>query len=150
VARHVLTAVDPEARTAICSVCGPRTRVYAAGRRGGGRWRCRNRVRGQASIIHQPRTRNLTGDAQTRHRVMRMRASGIDITVEQYLALVEAQAGRCALCGVEAETVVDHDHDTGKVRGLLCRACNAGLGCFGDDPAALDVAAEYLRSHHGG
>lgn len=65
------------------------------------------------------------------------------------------QCGACALCGkVPGEDPergrnqkclhVDHDHKTGKIRGLLCSSCNRGLGYFGDDPVVLRRAAEYL------
>ena len=40
--------------------------------------------------------------------------------------------------------VIDHDHETGKVRGLLCHECNTALGKFGDDPAILLRAVDYL------
>jgi hypothetical protein len=42
---------------------------------------------------------------------------------------------------------VDHDHRTGKVRGLLCNHCNAGLGCLRDDPAVIQSAIDYLKRH---
>lgn len=42
--------------------------------------------------------------------------------------------------------VVDHDHVTGKVRGLLCRQCNSALGFAGDNPERLERLARYLRT----
>jgi len=70
-------------------------------------------------------------------------------THEQYVALLEAQDGRCAICrtdtpGGKGGFHLDHDHATGAVRGLLCTNCNMGLGRFADDPARLRAAAEYL------
>ena len=68
-----------------------------------------------------------------------------------YDALLAAQGGRCAICGTSNpgngfdRLHVDHDHRTGTVRGLLCSACNRGLGCFRDSPALLMVAAQYLQ-----
>jgi hypothetical protein len=54
----------------------------------------------------------------------------------------------CPICSVPLDGVVvvmDHDHETGKKRGLLCDPCNKGLGFFRDDPNILTRAAEYLR-----
>ena len=69
------------------------------------------------------------------------------ITVEQYQQMLVAQGGRCAICRLESDAMlhVDHSHATGKVRGLLCGACNLSLGGFRDDPATLLRAAIYLR-----
>lgn len=76
------------------------------------------------------------------------------ITPEHYDAMFEAQGGVCAICG-EPETLVDprkgprrlavdHDHETGRVRGLLCGNCNNGLGRFKDSPILLAAALAYL------
>jgi hypothetical protein len=71
------------------------------------------------------------------------------ITCAEYVERVAAQRGLCAICaGVNPaghRLSVDHDHATGKVRGLLCHACNAGMGKLRDDPALLRAAADYLE-----
>ena len=65
---------------------------------------------------------------------------------EDYDALLARQGGVCAICAKPSEKTlcVDHCHATGKVRGLLCRQCNVGLGCYGEDQAALIAALVYL------
>jgi Recombination endonuclease VII len=69
------------------------------------------------------------------------------MTVEEYEKLFEEQEGRCAICGRDQETklAVDHDHQTGERRGLLCKQCNVGLGYFRDDTAVLERAISYLN-----
>ena len=62
-------------------------------------------------------------------------------------ALLIAQGLSCLTCRrpIDVRTAhVDHDHRTGEVRGILCFACNAGMGQFGDDPQVLVRAARYL------
>ena len=76
------------------------------------------------------------------------------ITEQQYAELRATQSDLCAICQ-QPETMtyrgqvktlsIDHDHTTGKVRGLLCAACNFALGKFRDDPALLRAAADYLE-----
>lgn len=68
------------------------------------------------------------------------------ITTADYLGMLEAQRGRCGICYRRYEMlVIDHDHETGEVRGLLCSGCNTGLGLFRDDPTRLANAVIYLR-----
>lgn len=70
--------------------------------------------------------------------------------------MILEQDGKCAVCsdapnpdGPRNQRVlnIDHDHETGKVRALLCYNCNLGLGRFFDDPVRLEKAAAYLRSY---
>lgn len=71
---------------------------------------------------------------------------------EEYETLLQNQDSACAICGITAEEIgkrliVDHDHETLKVRGLLCWRCNSGLGFFKDNQAHLAMAIEYLVKH---
>lgn len=75
------------------------------------------------------------------------------ITPDTYEAMLTAQDNRCAIClspqwpGKGNRPHVDHDHSTGKVRGLLCGKCNAALGHMDDDPTRLRAAAAYVEAH---
>jgi hypothetical protein len=71
-------------------------------------------------------------------------------------AFYEGHGGKCGICGgTESPTqwghrlMIDHDHATGALRGLLCTTCNTGVGYFADDPVRLEAAAAYLRSFDG-
>lgn len=70
----------------------------------------------------------------------------------EYERLLAAQGGGCAICGAvvsdrwRRRLAVDHCHDTGRVRGLLCARCNFGLGQFRDDPGLLARAIAYLQA----
>lgn len=68
-----------------------------------------------------------------------------------YNKLFEKQGYTCAICGCTKSNgdklfPVDHCHNTGKVRGILCRLCNVGLGHFKDDRSILQKAIEYLNN----
>lgn len=71
------------------------------------------------------------------------------ISLAEYDAILAEQGGVCAVCsrpptcGISLH--VDHDHDTGRIRGLLCFRCNNALGDLEDDPALLRAAARYLE-----
>ena len=74
-----------------------------------------------------------------------------NLSIEQFEEIKEAQSGRCAICfDLFKDTRnchVDHDHGTGKVRGLLCSNCNRGLGVFYDDIEMLKSAIYYLEKY---
>lgn len=77
------------------------------------------------------------------------------LTEDEYRNLLKAQGGKCAICLKGFRKIgklprVDHCHETGAVRGLLCHGCNHGIGMFGDDPQRMDNAAAYLRRTHAG
>lgn len=72
------------------------------------------------------------------------------ISLEDYYELLAVHDGTCWICGKKEKLnhgvlVVDHDHKTGKVRGLLCDICNHGIGKFQDSVEILKRAAEYLQ-----
>lgn len=77
------------------------------------------------------------------------------IGLSEYRRILEHQGGCCALCrkpetmvikGKVADLAVDHCHDTGVVRGLLCQNCNQGIGKLQDSPDLLRRAASYIES----
>jgi hypothetical protein len=67
------------------------------------------------------------------------------IGAHQVEAMIRVQGGRCAICKTEPAVHVDHDHDSGLIRGVLCFNCNGGLGQFKDDPRNLTRALAYLE-----
>jgi hypothetical protein len=70
-----------------------------------------------------------------------------NLTIELVEDLRAKQGGTCAICGTSAKRlVIDHDHQTGRVRGLLCDPCNTGLGKLGDTVAAIERAIRYLKA----
>lgn len=97
----------------------------------------------------------MTAADSKRDRQLRYRYG---ISLAAYNALHAAQGGCCAICrqpetakdpktGTVIHLAVDHDHDTGALRGLLCSRCNRALGYFGDKLPTLLAAAQYLVAH---
>lgn len=87
------------------------------------------------------------------------RNASYNITQKEFDEILENQGGVCAICGKEETSFgrvtkrrqplsVDHDHNTGRIRGLLCKNCNHGLGSFFDDESLLIEAANYLKYNH--
>lgn len=73
------------------------------------------------------------------------------LTKEQNEALYTKQEGKCDICKtffLRKNLVVDHNHGTGKTRGLLCNNCNRGIGLLKDNPDILFAAQQYLMKHN--
>ena len=78
-----------------------------------------------------------------------------NLSLEDFAIMLESQNNTCKICKCEARSkrnsfrenlVVDHDHTTGEVRGLLCHRCNVGLGSFKDNLGLVATAAAYLAN----
>lgn len=74
------------------------------------------------------------------------------LSQQEYNTKLVQQNYACAICGSKSfnkALAVDHCHNSGKIRELLCSYCNVGLGHFKDNPELLIKAADYLRKHNG-
>ena len=113
---------------------------------------CKEANRAKANQSFRARRPHYWRDWQRRTNATRMpHLVKYGLTVDDYEALAESQGGRCAICRESPDwkanggrLVVDHDHTTGAVRGLLCPSCNLGLGYFADSPKSLTNAINYL------
>lgn len=76
------------------------------------------------------------------------RLSRYGITKSQYESMLSKQNGLCAICGTKPAIAVDHNHITGKIRGLLCVECNLGIGHFKENKHWLFKAIQYLNYHN--
>lgn len=109
---------------------------------------CDDIARRKWSITNPKKAKASARERQLKHKY--------GITLKEYEELLEKQGGCCAICktprnrtsGTNEEKwnySVDHNHETGKVRGLLCNQCNRGLGMFLDDKNILLAARDYLE-----
>ena len=89
-------------------------------------------------------------DAKAKRKLLR-RVRKYGLTLRKFFRMISDQCGRCKICGKKLDmgrhTHIDHCHTTGKVRGILCRGCNLGLGNLKDSVDILEKAIQYLRDH---
>ena len=92
---------------------------------------------------------------------IRHKMKKFNISLKQYQKMDKEQNGRCLICGREFNDIyrslkhnhiyytprIDHDHKTGKVRGILCHHCNIALGSFNENPLILVRAIKYLKEN---
>lgn len=109
-----------------------------------------------ASAVSEARSSSIGDDSHAwgkrRSEISLLHRHGI--TQSDYDRMLAEQDGRCAICGSTSTRIsrksyrpllVDHDHETGDIRGLLCDPCNVGIARFNDDPEVLMAAAAYLN-----
>lgn len=130
-----------------CNICGevkPLDDFHkSSSRKDGRQGRCK------ACNIHVARAwrKGAPPRADNAERGRRQRLSKYGMTLEEFESIADGQSGKCSLCDeVPTKLVVDHDHETGIVRGLICDPCNRGLGAFRDDPIRLKRAIQYLAA----
>lgn len=90
------------------------------------------------------------GKQASKIKAQRLRFRLYGITNDDYNTMFQEQGGKCKICNrhqmeFNISLAIDHDHQTGKVRGLLCGKCNAALGLFDDNITRLKSAIEYLN-----
>ena len=130
--------------------CAQQRRAAAARRKETARQAARERRAADPETARQSdRDRQSSPVRRAWQRVFALRRYGL--TQADADRILAAQGGCCAIChvmkpGGRGSWHVDHDHVTGRVRGLLCHKCNTGIGLFGDNPMMLEVAVRYLRS----
>ena len=145
----------PELPFRTCAHCGqskPRSEFYKETRgKDGIRTCCKECFRAADTVR---RASEPEKQREMRWRSQLKRTYGID--ADDYYQMMATQGGACAICGSEdgggknGVLQVDHDHNGGGVRGLLCEDCNNMLARAHDDPKILAAAAEYLRVHKNG
>lgn len=111
-----------------------RTKEYA--KRKTEEYRAKQRVANMPQeTIERTRKRKLRGHYKYKY----------GLTTEQIDQMRNESNNICAICLKESKLVVDHNHSTGAVRGLLCHNCNVGIGCFADSVESLQRAILYLK-----
>jgi hypothetical protein len=137
-----------------CAVEFKRYRETDSGKEKFRQYKWRSRPENKARLAEQQRLYVLEHPDLVfkKKRKAHLKAS-FGMTPEDYDAILTAQKGVCAICGVDKPSAhrrhfyVDHCHTTGKIRGLLCSSCNTGLGHFKDNPGLLTTAISYLEKH---
>ncbi len=79
---------------------------------------------------------------------MKIQLKKYNLTEQQLIAMKKESNNKCKICDLDMKKIcIDHDHSTGRVRGLICNKCNSALGFFNDDINILYKAYKYLRDH---
>ena len=111
-------------------------------------WRKKNPEKSKA--IYKKYSQSEKGKAKSRKFAKKKRLLSYGITEKILENIKRNQNSKCAICGKKIseftkDFAIDHDHKTGKVRGLLCMNCNIGLGAFRDDKRIMKKAIDFLH-----
>lgn len=116
-------------------------------------WHAANYIRNKGSILKKNAEWRAANPDQVVYNARQALLRSYKITQADYDALLQKQSNKCAICkssdtGRKTSVLflVDHDHKTGKVRGLLCHKCNAAIGMLRDSIEILNFAIEYLKN----
>lgn len=138
--------IDIQANTKLCNNCKQKKPLEDFYNRGNNSYSsyCKS------CIVVTNKARRKTGKITTKeqNRIHSLK-SNYNLTKKEYDKLYNDQHGKCAICGIpetelKRNLCVDHDHKTGKIRGLLCTLCNQGLGSFKDNQSNIENALYYL------
>lgn len=112
--------------------------------------RSKHKKRWSSMSKEERQTRNAVGNAKKEYHKNYRLITKYGITLEQFNIMYQEQQGQCAICSIQvpdSKICVDHNHNTGQVRQLLCHNCNVLLGHAFEDPSLLTKCAEYLNAH---
>lgn len=132
----------PKTKRSVAKYCSDACRKAASDRKCAARINAYQRAYRKATYVPRPRKHENDAD-------MRLKKN-YGISLQEWRELREQQGGKCPICGTELcsdpshKTHVDHCHETGAVRGILCASCNTGLGKFNDSIGTLEAAVKYL------
>jgi hypothetical protein len=137
----------------VCTMCGEQKPVDAFRMRGGAQKHLR-KSRCNTCLFGEHRkwvTKNPERVREYRDKdpwTLTKRCARRGITPEELVDAFERQECSCAICRKDItlmDSAIDHNHETGEFRGVLCKQCNRALGMFKDSPAILRSAVEYLE-----
>ncbi len=112
---------------------------------------CTSIMQVKASLKSYYKRKKLTGKGHTYNPITNKKANlkkNFRLTMDAYEFLIKDQDNKCLICRKDGKLVVDHDHKTGKVRGLLCHKCNSSIGFMGDSVELVKRSLLYLQGNY--
>ena len=116
--------------------------------------RIKNQIRQRKYKETRKRYNDTHKEQMSKQKAEKRLSTRYGITIEDYRVMQENQNGKCSICNKEQTRLnrnnkpirlaVDHDHKTGRIRGLLCYKCNSGIGYFNDNIELLSKPINYL------